>query len=106
MDLKRRIDTNNINSFLPDNLTIGTSEYYKNKFNGTMPDYICEYLEVKSREEYNDEKEIEQIIEEIKKKEREENLKIIQEYDEIVKESQENFITPLIHNLDLEDISN
>jgi len=103
MDFKKKINYNDINSFLPDNFTIGTKEYYYEKFNGNMPEYVCEYLEIKTRPEFNDEKENELKIELIKKKAREENLKIIQEYEEILRKSEEEkinieSITPLINN--------
>ena len=115
MDFKKKIDYDDINSFLPDNFLTGTKEYYSNKFNGNMPDYVCEYLEIKSRPEFNNEKENDLKIELIKKKAREENLKIIQEYEEIVQNSfqqkspksiEDDSITPLqniLDELDLED---
>jgi hypothetical protein len=100
MDFKKKLDHKDINIFLPDNLTIGTTEYYDKKFNGMMPNYVCEYLEVKSREEYSNN---EEMLKTILEKARQDNLKIIQEYEEIVKNSLEESITPLIHDLDLED---
>ena len=89
MNFKKKIDHKDINVFLPDNLTIGTTEYFDNKFKGMMPDYICEILELKSREEYSNEKHNEEMLNIIKEKARQENLKIIKEYEEIVKRSEE-----------------
>ena len=41
MDFKKKFDYNDINNFLPDNKTIGTSDYYRNKFRDGLPDYMC-----------------------------------------------------------------
>ena len=124
MDLKRKFDLNDINNFLPDNYTIGTADYYNNKFRGMMPNYMCEYLELKSREEYNNEVHNEEMLKIIKENMMAENSKIIKKYEEIVKRSKEESeqqttfsvpflseeddieietITPLINELDLED---
>jgi hypothetical protein len=43
--------------FQPDNLTIGTEEYYRNKFGDKFPDEMYKFLEVKSRVEYDEEDE-------------------------------------------------
>lgn len=108
MDLKRKFDLNDINNFLPDNYTIGTSEYYNNKFRGMMPNYMCEYLELKSREEYDNEKHNEEMLKIIKENMMVENLKIIQKYEEIVKRSKEEAddMIPIIENLDTLEIKN
>ena len=103
MDFKKKIDNNDINSFLPDNFTIGTKESYYEKFNGNIPEYVGEYLEIKTRPEFNDEKENELKIELIKKKAREENLKIIQEYEEILRKSEEQQSTFSAPFLSLEE---
>ena len=107
MDFKKKLDYKDINIFLPDNLTIGTTEYYDKKFNGMMPNYVCEYLELKSREENNNEKHNEEMLNIIKEKAIQDNLKIIQEYEERLNEAsqeEEISITPLIHNLDELDL--
>jgi len=43
--------------FQPDNLTIGTEEYYRTKFGDKFPDEMYKFLEVKSRVEYDEEDE-------------------------------------------------
>ena len=70
MDFKKKFDYNDINNFLPDNMTVGRSEYFKNKFNDKLPSHVCEMLEVKSRIEFDDEKQNEDIIQLIKEKKR------------------------------------
>ena len=87
MDLKKKLDYKDITIFLPDNLTIATTEYYDKKFNGMMPNYVCEYLELKSREENNNEKHNEEMLNIIKEKAIQDNLKIIQEYEERLNEA-------------------
>ena len=32
MDFKKKFDYNDINNFLPDNQTVGTSDFYRDKF--------------------------------------------------------------------------
>ena len=56
MDFKKRFDHEDISNYLPDNFTLGRSKFYKHKFGDKMPLYICDILEIKSRLEYNDEK--------------------------------------------------
>jgi len=53
MDLKKRFDHSDINNFLPDNMTIGTEAYYRNKFNNKLPDELYYGFEVLTRKEYN-----------------------------------------------------
>ena len=53
MDLKKRFDHSDINNFLPDNITLGTESYYRNKFNNKLPDELYYGFEVLTRKEYN-----------------------------------------------------
>jgi len=83
MDFKKRFDNNNINSFLPDNQTIATSEYFNKKFNGKLPDYVCDILEVKSRKDFKEEEEEENMyINMIKESAVKSNENLIKEFDE------------------------
>jgi hypothetical protein len=54
MDLKKRFDHSDINNFLPDNVTLGTEGYYRNKFKNKLPDELYYGFEVLTRKEYND----------------------------------------------------
>ena len=78
MDFKKKFDHNDITNFLPDNLTIGTSNYFSKKYN--LPSYMCEMLEIKSRREYNDNEE--NLLNEIREKQREFDLKLLNELQE------------------------
>ena len=51
--------------FMPDNMTIGTEEYYRNKLGDKFPDELYRYLEVKARPEY-DEHDEKRLLEQIK----------------------------------------
>jgi len=82
MDFKKKFDHEDINMFLPDNLTLGRSDYFKSKFGDNMPDYVCDILEIDSRNEYNDPEENQQILNDIVEKQRQENDKLIKEYEE------------------------
>ena len=53
MDFKRKFDYSDINNFLPDNVTLGTEAYYRNKFNNKLPDELFYGFEVLTRKEYN-----------------------------------------------------
>lgn len=81
MNFKKRFDYDDINNYLPDNETIAKSEYFNKKFNGKLPEYVCDMLEVKSRREFKEEEEnmyIEMIKESVKKT----NENLIKEFDE------------------------
>jgi len=98
MNFKKKFDHEDINIYLPDNKTIGTSEFFKNKYN-KLPDYICDMLEVKTRIEFEEKSEHE-FINMIKEKKKLENEKLIKEFEE-----RENLITPLKNELDELDLS-
>ena len=49
MNFKKSFNYEDINNFLPDNLTIGSSEYYREKFHNSLPEYMCDILEIKTR---------------------------------------------------------
>ena len=87
MNFKKKFDHNNINNYLPDNRTIAMSEFFQKKFEG-LPSYICDMLEAKSRIEYDD-YDTEIILKLIRDRQKEENKKLIDEYNEIVKQSEE-----------------
>jgi hypothetical protein len=55
MDFKKRFDYKDINSYLPDNQTIGTMEYYREKTNNKLPEEEYFILETRARVEYSDE---------------------------------------------------
>ncbi len=74
-----KINYEDINNFLPDNKTIGNSEYYQKKYPG-LPSYVYDILEVKSRIEYKDNTDA--LISIIKEKHKEDNNKLIQEWEE------------------------
>ena len=87
MNFKKKFDHNNINNYLPDNRTIAMSEFFQKKFEG-LPSYICDMMEAKSRIEYDD-YDTEIILKLIRDRQIEENKKLIDEYNEIVKQSEE-----------------
>lgn len=69
MDFKKRFDYSDINNFLPDNKTIGTIEYYREKTFNRLPEEEYILLEAKAREEYceDDVKEIYKQVNQYKK---------------------------------------
>ena len=87
MNFKKKFDHNNINNYLPDNRTIAMSEFFQKKYEG-LPSYICDMMEAKSRIEYDD-YDTEIILKLIRDRQKEENKKLIDEYNEIVKQSEE-----------------
>ena len=58
-------DKSSLYRFMSDSHTVGTEEYYKNKFGNKFPDELYKYFEVKARPEY-DEKDEKTLIEQIK----------------------------------------
>ena len=58
-------DKSSLYRFMSDSHTVGTEEYYRNKFGDKFPDELYKYFEVKARKEY-DEKDEEILMEQIK----------------------------------------
>ena len=81
MDFKKKFDYNDINNFLPDNQTVGTSDFYRDKFKLKFPDQFYEMFEIMARSEYGEGESIE-LIEKAKKDLRESNQKLIDEWNE------------------------
>ena len=40
MDFKKKFDHEDLSNYLPDNWTLGRSEFYQHKFNDKMPLYV------------------------------------------------------------------
>jgi hypothetical protein len=57
-------EKNSLYRFMSDTHTVGTEEYYRNKFRDKFPDELYKYFEVKARPEY-DEKDEKNLIEQI-----------------------------------------
>ena len=92
MDFKKKFDHNDINNFLPDNVTVCTSGYFQKKLGEKMPTYICDILELNSRPEHDNE-EKENMIEMVKQAHIQESYNLWKEYENRVKETES--ITPL-----------
>jgi hypothetical protein len=97
--VKKQIDKENIFRFLPDNYTVGTEEYYRNKFGDKFPDEIYKYLEAISRKEYTEE-DIKFVVEQINEAKKNYENQLLSEFEE---RSLENKIT--VENLNIETIS-
>ena len=84
MDFKgqNKFDYNDINNFLPDNFTTGTAEFYQNKFGNKFPDHYYKLMEILARPEYNDPEELTHMVDQIRIEAREENEKLINEWNE------------------------
>jgi hypothetical protein len=50
---QKKIDINDVNSFLPDNTYYGTKEFWENKYNNMLLDGMSEVLETESRKEHD-----------------------------------------------------
>ena len=81
MDFKKKFDYNDINNFLPDNQTVGTSDFYRDKLKLKFPDQFYEMFEIMARSEYGEDESIE-LIEKAKKDLRESNQKLIDEWNQ------------------------
>lgn len=101
MDFKKKFDYEDINNFLPDNETIGKTEYFTKKFKGKMPDYICDILEIKTRREFKKQEE-DNFIEMIKESIKNQNQKLIEEFEERSKPRED--IDETLSNLPLENV--
>lgn len=54
MNFNKKFNYDDTTNFIMDNNTIGTSDYYKQKFYDKLPYELCQELEIKSRIEYDD----------------------------------------------------
>jgi hypothetical protein len=93
MDFNKKFNYEDINMFLPDNFTIGTTEYYHNRF-PTLPEEECMKLEILSRVEY-DEKAKEEALENLIKEQLSFNEKIENELYERGKPEKKNELEPV-----------
>jgi len=80
MDFKKRFDYSDINNFLPDNFTAGTTEYFRQKL-PRLPEEEYLILEAKTRKEYT-EVDKSDTYERVKKYKQELADKIIKELEE------------------------
>jgi hypothetical protein len=64
---QKKININDVNSFLPDNTYYGTKDFFENKYNNMLLDGMSEVLETESRKEH-DELDVKESIENFKNK--------------------------------------
>ena len=79
MNFSKKFDHDDILSYLPDNFTIGSSDYFDKKFKSRLPSYLCNILEVKSRKEYSNDDENARLIKQIFESRKEFNCKLEKE---------------------------
>ena len=84
MDLKRKFDHEDLSNYLPDNILLGTEQYYRKKYKN-LPDYLYKILEVKTKDWYSEQDE-KNVIEEAKNKILEYNDKLMKEYNDRLEE--------------------
>ena len=84
MDFKgqKKFNYDDVNSFLPDNFTTGTAEFYQNKFGNKFPDHYYTLMEVLTRPEYNDSDEVIRIVDQVRAEAKLENDRIINEWND------------------------
>ena len=68
MDFKNRLNHSDVNQFLSDSQTLCREDYFRNKFNDKLPEYMYYALEVFTRLEYDnvDEQEVIECINDFK----------------------------------------
>lgn len=88
-NIKKKNDHNDISLYLPDNLTVATSEFFRKKHGNRLPEHLYQIMEAASRKEYDDE-DI-QVIKELALKEKMEfDNKLMREYAERAAEDYKN----------------
>jgi predicted RNase H-like nuclease (RuvC/YqgF family) len=85
MNFKKKLDHGDINTFLPDNLTVCTSNYFQRKLGEKMPKYISDILELKSRPEHDNENK-EKMIDMVKEEYIQEGYNLWKEYEDRLQE--------------------
>ena len=95
---EKKFDYNDITNFLPDNFTVGTSDFYEMKFNDKLPDHYCDILELLARVKY-DETETTEKINIIKLDIKESNQRLINELTERSLEYEEL----IVENIDIKE---
>lgn len=81
MDFNRKFDYGDKYAFLPDNHTIGTKEYFKRKYGDKFPDHIYDILEANHRQEYTEQDKA-QLMDAIFTLQREQNEKLMREFED------------------------
>ena len=78
---QKTTNNNSIFRFLPDNQTIGTEEYYRQKLGDNFPDELYKYLEIKARVQYTDD-DLQFAMEVISNAQREYEKQLLSEFEQ------------------------
>ena len=88
MNFNKKFDYEDPKNFMMDNITMGTIDYYKNKFSDKLPLEVCEELELKTRVEY-DQDDIEEFNNRLMEYKKERHNQILKEFLEREEEGKE-----------------
>ena len=80
MDFKKKHDYEDLSNFIPDNIMIGTEQYFKKRYKN-LPEHVLKLLEVKTKDWYN-EKDEEDVMKDIQKQIQDYNNKLLKELAE------------------------
>jgi len=95
---QKNYNKENIYNYLSMDKSVGTYEYWKNKFGDKFDDNYYYLMEVLSRKEYDDNI-TKEFIKCIKEHQKEENEKLINEYNEIINFSEPDNFNKLLKEI-------
>jgi hypothetical protein len=96
-------NNNSIFRFLPDNQTIGTEEYYRQKLGDNFPDELYKYLEIKSRVEYTDD-DLQFAMEVISNAQREYEKQLLAEFEDRANENNDYDLNSELGKISIENV--
>jgi hypothetical protein len=80
-NIKRRFDHNDFFNYLSDDACVGTSDFYRKKFNNKLPNYYYDFFEMKARHEINEDTKLLLVKVALEEKKQLDD-KILKEFDE------------------------
>jgi len=100
---KKTTNNNSIFRFLPDNQTIGTEEYYRQKLGDNFPDELYKYLEIKARVQYTDD-DLQFAMEVISNAQREYEKQLLSEFEDRENENKDFDLETELEKISIDNV--
>jgi hypothetical protein len=100
---QKTTNNNSIFRFLPDNQTIGTEEYYRQKLGDNFPDELYKYLEIKARVEYTDD-DLQFAMEVISNAQREYEKQLLSEFEDRENENKDFDLETELEKISIDNV--
>jgi len=100
---QKTTNNNSIFRFLPDNQTIGTEEYYRQKLGDNFPDELYKYLEIKARVQYTDD-DLQFAMEVISNAQREYEKQLLSEFEDRENENKDFDLETELEKISIDNV--